>query len=89
MCRFLDYLIGKKATDSFTQKLQDAVDSAIAKKEWEVQYMTFAMKIREEKKETAIETTIEMAKEFNADHNRIIMLLQKNLTFLQKKLRKL
>lgn len=50
MCRFLDYLIGKKATDSFTQKLQDAVDSAIAKKEWEVQYMTFAMKIREEKK---------------------------------------
>lgn len=84
MCRFLDYLIGKKATDSFTQKLQDAVDSAIAKKEWEVQYMTFAMKIREEKKETAIETTIEMAKEFNADHNRIIMLLQKKFNLSPK-----
>lgn len=39
--------------------------------------MTFAMKIREEKKETAIENTIEIAKEFNAGHNTIIMLLQK------------
>lgn len=36
------------------------------------------MKIREERRETAIETTIEVAKEFNADHNTIIMLLQKN-----------
>lgn len=79
MCKFLDYLIGKKATDGFTQKLQDAVESAIAKKEWEVQYMTFEMKIREEKKETAIEKTIEIAKEFNADHNTIIMLLQKKV----------
>lgn len=40
--------------------------------------MTFEMKIREERRETAIETTIEVAKEFNADHNTIIMLLQKN-----------
>lgn len=83
MCRFLDYLIGKKATDSFTQKLQDAVDSAIAKKEWEVQYMTFAMRIREERKEasfeTKVENTIEIAKELNADHNTIIMLLQKKV----------
>jgi predicted transposase/invertase (TIGR01784 family) len=83
MCRFLDYLIGKKATDSFTQKLQDAVDSAIAKKEWEVLYMTFAMKIREERKEASfeakVENTIEIAKEFNADHNTIIMLLQKKV----------
>ena len=83
MCKFLDYLIGKRATDGFTQKLQDAVDSAIAKKEWEVQYMTFAMKIREERKEasfeTKVENTIEIAKEFNADHNTIIMLLQKKV----------
>ena len=83
MCRFLDYLIGKKATDSFTQKLQDAVDSAIAKKEWEVQYMTFAMRIREERKEasfeTKVENTIEIAKELNADHNTIIVLLQKKV----------
>lgn len=40
--------------------------------------MTFEMKIREERRKTAIETTIEVAKEFNADHNTIIMLLQKN-----------
>lgn len=79
MCKFLDYLIEKKATDGFTQKLQDAVDSAIAKKEWEVLYMTFAMKIREERKDAKIENTIEIAKELNADHNMIIMLLQKKL----------
>ena len=41
--------------------------------------MTLEMKIREEKRETAIETTIEVAKEFNADHNTIIMLLQKKV----------
>ena len=41
--------------------------------------MTLEMKIREEKRETAIETTIEIAKEFNADHNTIIMLLQKKI----------
>lgn len=41
------------------------------------------MKIREERKEAAFETkvenTIEIAKEFNADHNTIIMLLQKKV----------
>ena len=84
MCKFLDYLIGKKATDGFTQKLQDAVDSAIAKKEWEVQYMTFAMKIREERKDAKIEGIIETAKEFNADHNMIIMLLQKKFNLSPK-----
>lgn len=45
--------------------------------------MTFDMKIREERKEAAFETkvenTIEIAKEFNADHNTIIMLLQKKV----------
>ena len=41
------------------------------------------MKIREERKEAAFETkvenTIEIVKEFNADHNTIIMLLQKKV----------
>ena len=46
--------------------------------------MTLEMKIREEKRETAIETTIEVAKEFNADHNTIIMLLQKNFNLSLK-----
>ena len=45
--------------------------------------MTFAMRIREERKEasfeTKVENTIEIAKELNADHNTIIMLLQKKV----------
>ena len=79
MRSFLDYLIEKKATNGFTKKIQDAVNSAIAKKEWEVQYMTLAMKIQEERKDAKVEGAIEMAKELNADHNMIIMLLQKKL----------
>ena len=39
--------------------------------------VTLEMKIREERREAAIENTIEVAKELNADHNMIIMLLQK------------
>ena len=46
--------------------------------------MTLEMKISEEKRETAIETTIEVAKELNADHNMIIMLLQKNFNLSPK-----
>ena len=46
--------------------------------------MTLEMKIREEKRETAIETTIEIAKELNADHNTIIMLLQNNFKLTPK-----
>lgn len=46
--------------------------------------MTFAMKIREEKKETAIETTIKIAKQLNTEHNTIIMLLQNNFKLTPK-----
>ena len=35
------------------------------------------MKIREERREAKLEGAIEVAKELNADHNMIIMLLQK------------
>lgn len=41
--------------------------------------MTLAMKIQEERKDAKVEGAIEMAKELNADHNMIIMLLQKKL----------
>ena len=39
--------------------------------------MTLEMKIREERREAKLEGAIEVAKELNADHNMIIMLLQK------------
>lgn len=46
--------------------------------------MTLEMKIREERREAAIENTIEIAKEFNVDRNGIIVLLQKNFNFSPK-----
>ena len=46
--------------------------------------MTLEMKIREERREAAIENTIEIAKEFNVDRNGIIVLLQKNFNLSPK-----
>ena len=46
--------------------------------------MTLEMKIREERKDAKIEGIIETAKEFNADHNMIIMLLQKKFNLSPK-----
>ena len=46
--------------------------------------MTFEMKIREERREAKLEGAIEVAKELNADHNTIIMLLQKNFNLSLK-----
>lgn len=46
--------------------------------------VTFEMKIREERREAKLEGAIEVAKEFNADHNTIIMLLQKNFNLSLK-----
>ncbi len=46
-----------------------------------MQYMTLAMKIQEERKDAKVEGAIEMAKVLNADHNLIIMLLQKMFNF--------
>lgn len=43
--------------------------------------MTLAMKIQEERKDAKVEGAIEMAKVLNADHNLIIMLLQKMFIF--------
>lgn len=43
--------------------------------------MTLAMKIQEERKDAKVEGAIEMAKVLNADHNLIIMLLQKMFNF--------
>lgn len=43
--------------------------------------MTLTMKIQEERKDAKVEGAIEMAKVLNADHNLIIMLLQKMFNF--------
>lgn len=51
MCSFLDYLQKKGVNSSFTGKLQKAVDDAIEHKQWEVEYMTFNLKLIEEREE--------------------------------------
>lgn len=58
MRKFLDYLVEKKATNDFTQKLQDAVDSAIAKKEWRNEYQTSGIKHLKKRKKSIIEANI-------------------------------
>lgn len=51
MCAFLDFLQKKPAGSPLTQQLQGAVDKAVSRKEWEVQYMTMTMMLREERYE--------------------------------------
>lgn len=83
MCSFLDFLIKKKATSEFTQEIQNAVDNAIAKKEWEVQYMTMQymtmlMKIQQECEDTAIDITIKTLRRLNYSNDVIIENLMEN-----------
>ena len=59
MSAFLDFLKDGKGSSDFTDKLQGAVESAREHKEWEVEYMTFRMKIQEERAEAAISQMIE------------------------------
>ena len=77
MCSFLDFLIKKEATSEFTQEIQNAVDDAITKKEWEVQYMTMLMKIQQEREDAEIYRLIKSYKTFNASDEKIIEDLSK------------
>lgn len=82
MCSFLDFLLKKDATSKFTQELKKAVNDAIANKKWEVDYMTYAMKIQEEREKARIFQLIETSKEFHANDNDIVIKLMSkfNLT---------
>jgi len=48
MSDFLDFLQGKENDGKLSGKLEEAVKKAIDKKEWEVDYMTMLMKLKEE-----------------------------------------
>ena len=82
MCSFLDFLLRKDATSKFTQELKNAVNDAIANKKWEVDYMTYAMKIQEEREDAAINATIRSEKRHNTSSDTIISILMSefNLT---------
>lgn len=51
LCDFLDYLKTGSTNSKFTRKLQGAVETAIERKKWRVEYMTLAMKMLEEREE--------------------------------------
>lgn len=72
MCAFLDFLQNKAPNSEFTEELQRAVEKATNNEEWEVEYMTMAMKIQEEREEAKIENTIKLLAEFQWTKENII-----------------
>lgn len=56
---FLDYLKNGETNSELTRILDCAVKKAILKEEWEVEYMTLAMKLNEERKEGREEGRLE------------------------------
>lgn len=82
MCSFLDFLLKKDATSKFTQELKSAVNDAIANKKWEVDYMTYAMKIQEEREDAKIFQLIKTSKKYNIASENIIsdLMSEFNLT---------
>lgn len=68
MCDFLDFIQTGKGRNGLTKKLETAVQDAIHKKEWEVEYMTMAMKIQEAK----IENEIELLKKLKFSSEQIV-----------------
>ena len=72
MCAFLDFLQNKAPNSEFTKELQRAVEKATNNEEWEVEYMTMAMKIQEEREEAKIENTIKLLSEFQWTKENII-----------------
>ena len=72
MCAFLDFLQNKAPNSEFTEELQRTVEKATNNEEWEVEYMTMAMKIQEEREEAKIENTIKLLSEFQWTKENII-----------------
>lgn len=49
LSNFLDYIAGKEAQDEYTRKLAEEVNVVKSDKEWRLKYMTFDMKLKEER----------------------------------------
>ena len=69
---------------NFTKELQGAVNESIAKKKWKVEYMTIMEKIREEREDAAIKTTIITLKRLNFPDNVIIDNIIKNCSLTEE-----
>ncbi len=55
MNEFLDLLQGKKVKSGLAKQLYDAVETAKEHREWEVEYVTFNLKLKEEREEGRVE----------------------------------
>lgn len=84
MCSSLDFLSKKETNSNFTKELQGAVNESIAKKKWKVEYMTIMEKIREEREDAAIKTTIITLKRLNFPDNVIIDNIIKNCSLTEE-----
>jgi len=84
MCAFLDFLQNKAPNSELTEELQRAVEKATNNEEWEVEYMTMAMKIQEEREEAKIENTIKLLAEFQWTKENIIDKLIKDFDLSEK-----
>ena len=81
MIAFLDYVSKKETNSKLTKELQNAVEEAISKKRWEVDYMTMLMKLNEEREEGRIEgreegrieENIRLQRKFKIPDNQIVI----------------
>ena len=82
MSAFLDFILTGKGNSSFTHRLEQAVESAKAHKEWEVEYMTLYAKIQEERDEAAINQLIKSLRKYNIPEINILndIMTEFNLT---------
>lgn len=74
----------KKQIVILQKELQGAVNESIAKKKWKVEYMTIMEKIREEREDAAIKTTIITLKRLNFPDNVIIDNIIKNCSLTEE-----
>lgn len=74
----------KKSYVILQKNYKGAVNESIAKKKWKVEYMTIMEKIREEREDAAIKTTIITLKRLNFPDNVIIDNIIKNCSLTEE-----
>lgn len=89
---FLDYIETKKSTNSFTDKVDAAVNKARQNKEWRLEYMKTLlhdMDIREEGREEAIRIFIETLREMSVDDEVIRLKLKDKYKLNEERIEKI
>ncbi len=79
MKEFLDYLQYRKVGSSISREIENEVETAIEHKKWEVEYMTMAMKLREEREDGMARGMIKAFRVLNAPEETLIRQLMDDL----------